>query len=155
MAYLNQSQKDIAGVLTLGIHVAKASATVPNATTQNLFTVAGGRVIVMLLLGEVTVIMGATANNTKINSNPTVGSTAIVASNLATENDEAGTLYHVEGDGSALVGVNAGFCPTLVHVPWVCPAGTIELETGGDNTGATKWDLWYWPLDDGASVVSA
>src|SRR3990167_5312789 len=135
--------RDVFTTVGLGFHVAKASATVPNATTQDLFVVSGGRVLVMLLLGEVTTLMGATANNTKINSNPTVGTTAIVASNLATENDEAGTLYHVEGDGTALVGVNAGFCPTLVHVPWVCPAGTIELETGGNNTGATKWNIWY------------
>ena len=139
----------------LGFHVAKASATVPNASVQDLFTVTGGRILVMCLVGEVTTIMGATANNTKINSNPTTGTTAIVASNLATENDEAGTLYHVEGDGTALVGVNAGFCPCLIHVPWICPVGTIELETGGNNTGATKWDIWYFPLDVGASVASA
>ena len=152
--YTNQ-HRDVFTTIGLGFRVSKAAADLPQTGVQNLFTVSVGRVIVMAMVGEVTTIMGATANNTKINSNPTVGTTSIVASNLATENDEAGTIYHVEGDGTALVGVAAGHCPCLAQIRWICPIGTIELETAGNNTGATKWDLWYFPLDEGASVVSA
>ena len=37
----------------------------------------------------------------------------------------------------------------------VIPIGVIRCETSATNTGSIKWDLWYLPLDAGASVVSA
>ena len=33
--------------------------------------------------------------------------------------------------------------------------GTITFECFGSTTGATRWEMFYFPLDDGASVVSA
>ena len=92
----------------LGIHVVKAAATLPATTTQTIFTVAGGRCLVSLLLGEVTTIVQAQANNLKVTSAPTTGTAVDLASNLDINADEAGTLYLVEGDGTALVGANAG-----------------------------------------------
>jgi hypothetical protein len=46
MPSLNQSQRDAAGLMTLGIPVQKASATLPQGTTQDLFVVAGGNVLI-------------------------------------------------------------------------------------------------------------
>lgn len=157
MAYLNQSQRDTAGLLTLGIRVSKASATVPQSTTQTLFTVAGGRVLINLMFGEVTTVIGSVTENIKVNANPTTGTTYIIASNVDCDAAEAGTLLVVEGDGTALIKTGlAGAGPIISGTgKWICPIGTIEMETGASTTGATKWDLWYFPLDDGASVVSA
>ena len=31
----------------------------------------------------------------------------------------------------------------------------IDLTTGASKTGAIKWDLFYIPIDEGASVVAA
>lgn len=157
MAYLNQSQKDAAGILTLGINVKKASATIPQGTTQDLFVITGGRVLITLLVGEVTTILGATANNLAVNSNPAVGTTYIIASAIEGNALEAGALMVVEGDGTALmITGKAGAGPIISGTGrWIAPVGTIEFQTVASTTGATKWDLWYLPLDDGASVASA
>jgi hypothetical protein len=157
MSYLNQSQKDAAGLLTLGIPVEKASATVPQGTTQDIFTVAGGRVLVRLLLGEVTTILGATANDISVNTVPTVGTGYIIASGIEGNALEAGALMVVEGDGTALmITGKAGAGPIISGTGWwVCPAGTINFECAASTSGATKWKIFYFPLDDGASVVSA
>ena len=69
---------------------------------------------------------------------------------------EAGGFVVCEGDGTALVKSNAGAAYMSAGVgKWVCPIGTIDLTTGASKTGAFKWDLFYIPIDEGASVVAA
>lgn len=157
MPALTQSQKDTAQLFSLGIHVSKTAAVLPATTTQNIFTVAGGRVWIVALIGEVTTICSATATNLKATSVPTTGSAVDIASNLAVANFEAGAILVVEGDGTALIGTStgAGFAPALNALPFIIPIGVLRIETSATNTGATKWDLFYFPIDDGAFVVSA
>jgi len=147
--------RDAIGTVQMGFKVSKASATLPATTTQNIFTVSGGRVMVQALVGEVTTIFGATATNLKATSVPTTGTAADIAANLAIANLELGTILVVEGDATAMIGVSAGFAPALNALPFIIPIGVIRIETGATNTGATKWDIWYVPLDPGATVVSA
>jgi len=158
MGSLNQSQRDAAGLITLGIPVVKASATLPQGTTQDLFVVAGGNVLVTLMYGEVTVILGATANDLAIWSNPTAtGTTYIIASAIEGNALQANSFLVVEGDGTALLTTGlAGAGPIISGTgKWICPTGVIQLKAVGSTTGETKWKLFYFPLDDGASVVSA
>lgn len=139
----------------LGLRVDKAAATLPQTGNQTLFTITGGRVLVTLLYGEVTTVIQNQANNTKVTSVPSTGTALDLAANLDIANDEAGTLYIVEGDGTALVGTVAGGAISAVGLnPMIIPAGIIRLTTAASNTGATKWQLWYFPLDNGATVVS-
>lgn len=140
-----------------GFHVSKAAAALP-ASAQNIFTITGGRILVTILLGEVTTLCTATATNLKVVSTPTIGTAVDVAANLAIANFEKGALLIVEGDATAIIGTSAGagFAPALNALPFIIPAGTLSLATSADNAGgATKWDIWYFPLDDGASVASA
>jgi hypothetical protein len=157
MPALNQSQLDNLKTYLLGKGVSKAAATLPATTTQNIFTIAGGRVLVTCLVGEVTTVCSATASNLKVTSVPTVGSAVDVAANLAIASFELGAILVVEGDGTAIIGASAGagFAPALNALPFILPIGTLRIETSGTNTGATKWDLFYVPIDDGAYVVSA
>ena len=154
--YTNQN-RDVFTTMGLGLHSQKASATVPQGTTQNIFTVVGGRVFVTLLLGEVTTILGATANNISVNAHPTTGTTYIIASAIEGNALEAGALMVVEGDGTALMITGKAGAGAIISGTgrWICPVGTIEFECVASTTGATKWDIWYFPLDEGASVVSA
>ncbi len=139
------------------VHVSKDSASLPQSAAASIFTVSNGRIQVYLLLGEVTTIIQAQATNLKVTVNPTVGTSGDVASNLDINADEVGTLYFPEGDGTALVGVNAGTGWSAIGgpSPFVVPVGTIDIETGASSTGAIKWDLWYMPLDEGAFAVAA
>ncbi len=153
MVMVGTAQRDRLTQLALGHHVVKAAATLPATTTQTIFTVAGGRVAIILLLGEVTTIVQALANNLKVTSAPTVGTAVDLASNLDINGKEAGTLLLAELDGTALVGANAGAGLSGVGAMFaIVPIGVIRIETSASLTGATKWDLWYFPLDLGASV---
>src|SRR6185503_18272226 len=151
MPPLNQSQKDATQIFGLGVHVQKASATVPQGTVQDIFVVSGGNVLVTLLYGMVTTILGATANNISVNSNPTAtGTTYIIASAIEGNALEANSFMVVEGDGTALmITGKAGAGPIISgNALWICPTGTITFECVASTTGATRWELFYMPLDD-------
>lgn len=155
MASLNQSQKEAAAALW-GIKVSKASATVPQSTTQDIFTIAGGRVLVRALIGEVTTEIGAgTTPDLQVQHVPTVGTTIDVATDVVIASDEVGTLYYVEGDGTALIPISSGYAQAAAGQGFILPAGTVQIVTSESTVGATKWDVWYLPLDDGAYVASA
>lgn len=155
MAFTNQSQREAAG-LQWGIKVSKASATLPSSTTQNIFTVAGGKVLIRALVGEVTVEVGAgTTPDLQVQHDPATGTTIDVATDVVIASDEVGTLYYVEGDGTALVPISSGYAQAAAGQGFILPIGTLQIVTSETTDGATKWDLWYLPLEDGASVVSA
>ena len=136
----------------LGIHVVKAAETLPATTQQVLFTVAGGRVLVMALVGEVTTIVQVQVNNTKVTGNPTTGTAVDLCAALDISGKEAGALFGITGVlADAMLGANAGALQGQTSHP-VVPIGTIDLDCAATNTGATKWDLWYIPLDVGARV---
>lgn len=151
--YTNQS-RDVFTTIARGFRAQKAAATLPATGNQTIFTIAGGRCMVSLLLGQVTTVCDATATNLKVTSVPTVGSAVDVAANLAIASFEAGAILVVEGDGTAIVGTSAGagFAAATSQIAWVVPAGVLRITTSATNAGATKWDIWYHPLDDGASI---
>lgn len=139
----------------LGLHVARATATLPQTTAGALYTIAGGRIALTAIIGEVTTVIQTQANDTKIVANPTVGTTLDLCAVLDITADEVGCLYGITGLASdALVGAGAGVAP-LPRNMLVLPEGTIDLNCGGSNTGAIAWDLWYVPFDDGATVTAA
>ena len=155
--YTNQ-HRDVFTTQQLGFRASKALATLPQGTTQDIFTVTGGNVLVTLLYGMVTTVLGAVANNLSVNSNPTAtGTTYIIASAIEGNALEANSFLVVEGDGTALmITGKAGAGPIISGTGrWICPTGTITFECVGSTTGATRWELFYFPLDEGASVASA
>lgn len=136
-----------------GLVVDKASATLPATTTQTLFTVTGGRILVTSITGEVTTIVQAQANATKLTSAPTTGTAVDLCATLDITGDEVGCLYGITGLFSdAMVGANAG-AGVVQRNPVTVPIGVIRLSCAATNTGATKWRITYIPLDDGASVA--
>lgn len=158
MPNLNQSQKDASSLFMLGVRVSKAAANLPQGTTQDLFTVSGGRVLVTLLYGQVGTILGAVANDLAIWVDPTAaGTTYIIASAVEGNALEANSFLVVEGDGTALmITGKAGAGPIISGTGrFICPTGTIQLKAVGSTTGTTAWECWYLPLDDGALVASA
>ena len=155
---MNTNQhRDVFTAMGLGFRASKASATLPATTTQNIFTITGGRVLVTVMVGEITTIVQAQACTLKVTSVPTTGTAVDVASALDINGFEAGAILVVEGDGTALIGAaaGAGHAPALNALPFILPIGTVRIATSATNTGATKWDVWYFPLDDGAAIASA
>lgn len=141
--------------LYLGFRVDRAAAALPQTAQAALFTIAGGRVLVSSIVGEVTTIIQTQANNTKLVANPTTGTDVDLCAVLNISAKEAGTLFGITGLFSdALVGANAG-ATVVPRNGIVLPIGTLDLSCAASNTGAIKWVLHYFPLDEGASVVAA
>ncbi len=149
--------RDRQPVLDQWVRVSKASATVPQSTTQDIFTVRGGRVLVKALIGEVTTAIGAgTTPDLSVSINPSgSGTTKVIASDVVIASDEVGTLYSAEGDGSALLESSSGFVTTALGNGFILSPGTVLITTTESTAGATKWDMYFVPLDPGANVVSA
>lgn len=130
----------------------------PQTGAYDLFTVSGGRVFVKMLLGQVTEVIETQTNNLSIRFTPVGGSVADIASDLDSSADAAGTHYHVEGDGTALIAtttVQFAKVPVGALGGFIVGPGTIDLEASASNTGQVRWTLWYLPLDPGAKVVRA
>lgn len=152
--YNTMTGNALAGVV-LGVRVDRATAALPQTAAAAIFTVTGGRVAIMGILGEVTTAIQNQANNTKLTANPTVGTSVDLCAVLSIANDEVGCLYGITGTVSdAMLGVNAGYAP-LPARPLVVNVGTIDLDCAASNTGSVKWSIWYVPLDDGAVVTAA
>ena len=137
------------------IHVAKTAATLPASTTQNIFVVAGGKVLVRLLTGEVTTVVQAHVCNLSVVFPATTGGSVTLATTLDINAHAAGRLYLVEGDGTALKSDGGALLNAVSDTQMVLSPGTMNITTSATNTGATKWDIWYKPLESGARVTSS
>jgi hypothetical protein len=156
MPALNQSQRDILAAYHIGTKVEKASTAYTATAAQVLFTIAGGKVRVNLLMAVVTVIHGATTLNIKTATVPTDGTAVALSSDVDTNALEAGGTIYVEGDGTASVKANGGVVlSSATQSGFIVSPGGISFTPSATTTGATLWQLWYIPIDDGAYVVPA
>ncbi len=134
--------------------VQRATATTPQGTASNLFTVTG-RVLIDQIIGEVTVEIGAGANNTKLVSNPTVGADVDLCAVVDIDGDAVGTLLHITGTvANAMIATTSGAFEAQSNSLMVS-AGTIDLNCTGSTAGSIKWTVIYRALDSGSSVISA
>lgn len=141
--------------IVLGAKVDRATATLPQTAAAAIFTVSGGRVAITQIIGEVTTAIQNQANNTKLTSTPTTGTAADICAVLSIANDEVGCLYGITGlNTDAMIGINAGALPAQTREV-IVPAGTIDLNCAASNTGSVKWSIFYYPIDDGATVTAA
>lgn len=140
-----------------GFHVSRASDTLPTiGVTESLFLVTKGRIEVTLLVGEVTVDIEGTDPVLSVTSRATTGSAVVLNSTVDLSSLETGGFVRVNGSGGALIKSNAGACLSLtVPSSFVVPVGNIALIAGATKTGEIRWDLWYFPLDEGAIVTAA
>ncbi|NUP23459.1 MAG: hypothetical protein HOZ81_46875, partial [Streptomyces sp.] len=90
-------QGDQTRTILLGSKVDRTTAALPQTTQSALFTVAGGRVIITSIVGEVTTVIQTQANNTKIVSNPTTGTDVDLCAVLDITADQVGCLYGITG----------------------------------------------------------
>ncbi len=138
----------------LGNVVTKATGTLSSASIA-LFTIAGGRVAVTAIVGEVTVAV-TVANSSKLQLNPTVGAVnadLCAALDIGSTDTPVGNLLGITGvPGDAMIRA-AG----LARVPtnWlILDEGQIEQVSAGTD-GDITWTLSWLPYDDGATVVAA
>jgi hypothetical protein len=139
--------------IAAGILVKRAAAALPSTTIGSIFTVTGGRVLVVSLTGQVATLLSGT-NSTTIGVTPSGGSSApAVLSSAGTIPVAAGSPLISNLAGGALAVVVSG--GVIAPTPVLVPAGAITVTTLSTVTGTVSWEVIYVPLDDGASVVAA
>ena len=138
--------------LLLGTKIDKATAALPQTASQTLFTVAGGRIILTSIVGEVTTAIQAQATTAKISAAPTTGTAVDLCATTDLTGKEVGTLLGITGTfATGLVASNAG-ATVLPANGLVIPIGVIRYTTGASSTGSIKWTMTWIALDDGATV---
>ncbi len=135
-----------------GVTTSRATATLPQSTTGNLFSITGGRIIVTTIVGEVTVAIQNQANNTKLTATNVAASiTTDICAVVSTANAAVGTLFGITGTFATAASLGTAVPQTNEII--VGP-GFIRLDCAASNTGSMKWDLLWIPLD-GTPVVAA
>lgn len=136
-----------------GLRASKSTGTLA-ATTIPLFTVAGGKVAVTSIVGEVTTAI-TVANSYKLQHNPTTGTTSdlVAATDIGTTDTPAGSLLSFQGLAGDSIIQGPGKIATLKQ-PLILTAGQIESVSAGTD-GVILWVVTWVPLDDGATLVAA
>lgn len=143
----------------LGLKVERATAALPAGTLGNIFTVSGGRVLLTMLVGEVTTVLGAGANTITIGTAPTVGTgsaTALGGSATITTAAVGSHFAATFASGSAVVVDTSTQSGVLIPTAGILvDAGSVTITTTATVTGSVKWTLTYIPVDDVATVAAA
>jgi hypothetical protein len=150
---------DPAGIrqIHLGSYATKAGVTITNSS-QSIFTVSGGLVLVTSLVGIVTTVIGGAAN-LNLTHTPTGGAAGDVAQATAIDADAVGTIYTVSGVAADLVSAVSAATPSVTYGfasgKFVLPAGSLKQKTSAVQTGAIAWHITYVPIESGAALTAA
>lgn len=139
----------------LGTRVVGKLQTLSGAATHQLFTVAGGEVLITALWGVCTTAM-AGANTVNLQTDPTTGDTVVIASaaDLGTTDTAAGTTIGVSANAVAPATLLLKGGLAIRDLP--VTTGEIEsVVTGAGADGAIQWYATYVPLTTGASLVAS
>jgi len=137
---------------SLGYAVPHDPETLPQAAAGSLFQVEGGRVLVTSLVGEVTVAVGAGANNTKLVFSPTTGADQDLCAVVDIDAAAVGSQLTVTGTPTdAMVSSTYIANPVLAN-PLMLMTGTVDLDCSGSATGEITWHVHFLPLDSGAAI---
>jgi hypothetical protein len=141
---------------TVRASTVKAQASIATAA---LFTIAGGPVRVLSVVGQITTGLEAKANALKLTHTPTGGAAvdlcATVESNAAAIrkclvlNGVKATALQITTDIGVVTLANQS------GMPIVLTAGAVGLTAADTATGAISWYMEYEPLVPGATVVAA
>jgi len=146
---------------SLGFNTIHSGQVVPTValSPQTIFTISGGKILVVSLVGVVSTVMSATVCGLTVGLTPAEGAgssaPAALAASGALASLEVGTMVSLGATaGAALqVGVNASTV-LLKPAPIAVSPGALTLTGSATQTGALRWVLTWVALDDAASVVA-
>lgn len=131
----------------------RASATLPQTAATPYFTVTG-KVRILNIIGEVTTVLGSTANAVKLIANPTVGADVDMCATVEGNAAAVGSLFTITGTiANAMIKTVSATVPSQASA-LIVTAGTIDFSTAASTTGATKWLVRWEPIDPGALVLA-
>lgn len=131
--------------------------SVASIATANLFTIAGGMVKVVNIVGYITTAIQAQANNVKLVMTPTGGTATDLCAVLDLNAAGQYGLLTITGTFinaltlTATAGVKAG----VQAAPFITSPGILSMNCSATNTGAIDWYIEYIPMDEDATITAA
>ena len=151
--------------VNLGRYVTGQTSTITADATYQVFTVAGGEVLITALWGKVTTAITDAGEDIALQMDPTTGTTVQLTQNsgdIGTGGVAAGDLitFSEDNDGASAPGILTGVTAAKGSGPlrFVATTGEIELVVGagtGSEDGVIAWYCTYVPLTVGATVAAA
>lgn len=139
----------------------RKTAALPQTTDGALFRITGGKVIIKSIVGEVTTIIGAVANATKLKHNPSgTGSDVDLCATLELNAMAVGKLLTIVGVlATAMKATTTWLVVPADNIPepgLILAPGDIEIDCAGSDggTGRVKWTVEWVPLDNGANLAA-
>lgn len=130
----------------------RAGAVLPQTLQKPIFTITG-KVLITHILGEVTTVIQATANATKLCYRTEAGTSSDLCATNDITGDVLASYYTITGLPAAAM-VNSTSSPAIkLSNPLTLNAGTIDLNCAGSATGAIKWTIHYTALEPGATII--
>lgn len=132
---------------------------VTGGSVADIFTITGGPIEVISLVGEVTTVVSNNPCDMKLIMDPTAGADTDMCLVLDIDNFVVNTWIHLDGTigNAAVEGVPGTALPLGVgmDIPLILPPGTIDMNLANSDpgTGAITWYMRYKPLKTGVAVV--
>lgn len=126
-----------------------------------LFTITGGPIKIVSIVGRVTTIIGGAANGTLQATTTVPASTTAMSTTVAINDDAAGTVYTFVGPTGVLTPTTAGVVlmdygsTTLTPTQYIVNPGTIEFLGSAAQSGVIEWTMDYVPMSPSAVVTAA
>lgn len=136
--------------------VDRATATLPQTVSAAIFTITG-TVEVLQLVGEVTTVIGAVADLTKITYDPTAaGASTDLCTTTDIQSVAVGYLCYFTGAIADPMQVSTGTgCGTGQALTWLLAPGSLKLDCAASTTGYIKWSIVYRPISQDACIKAA
>lgn len=144
----------------LGTKVARLASVLPQTATVDLFSIAGGRVKITNIIATVTTLIQTQATTLKLVYTPTGGAVGdLTAATTDWTASVVGSMFSAKLSATTDVltktAIGSIFPVASAQLPTVIlGTGKISATTVASSTGAAKWDLWYVPIDAGATVTA-
>lgn len=139
----------------LGIRLYRPATTLPQTTSFPIFNIVGGNVLMTLIVGEITVVLGA-VGNMSLEENPTVGTLETICAVVAAGAYAANDLMGIDGvPANAMLPAATGGIPGMTTQGVVLRVGTLDWRLSGSSTGEMSWRVYYIPLETGAYMSVA
>ncbi len=140
----------------LGIRVVEKGITVAASSSVTVFTIAGGRVLMTGIFGEVITAIGASIN-AKFTAYPTLttaGDTDLCGTADINTCDVGDHLSITGKPADALLVAHKGSVECMDYKGVVLQEGTLAFAYDANSTGEIDFEMYYIPIDDGAYVTS-
>lgn len=139
----------------LGIRLARDTDTLPQTGVEPIFNIVGGNVKMTLIIGHITVVLGA-VGNMSLEDNPTVGTMEVLCAVVAAGTYAQDDLLGITGiPADAMVPVATGGIPGITTRGIPLRVGTLDLRLSASSTGSIQWTVFYIPLEPNARMTVA